>query len=342
MPAVQETTALSVYQPYPSPSSAPLNYGFENLFSSDASVHVQLEHLNRYPYQPQDINFPSLVTSHNQCSLSAPPVPSPSSAPLNYGFENLFSSDASVHVQLEHLNRYPYQPRAQDINFPSLVTSHNQCSLSAPPVPSPSSVPLNYGFENLFSSDASVHVQLEHLNRYPYQPRAQDINFPSLVTSHNQCSLSALPVPVLVPTAQSSHSFFTCSRGFQPLSPILPPSRSPPSAAVSNKEQPRKHLRYPCKCPNCKNGVNSKLYPTKNRHNCHYPGCINVYGRTAHLRRHLQTHTRFICPEYGGEMRFTRSDYLNRHIKTHQKKSSGDPNSNAKNKDPSPSSASEI
>ena len=210
------------------------------------------------------------------------------------------------------------------------------------PYPSPSSAPLNYGFENLFSSDASVHVQLEHLN--PYQP--QDINFPSLVTSHNQCSLSAPLVPVL--TAQSSHSFFTCSRGFQPLSSILPPSRSPPSAAVSNNnynEQPRKRrLRYPCTCPNCKNGVNSQVLSREK------PTQLPLSGMQECLREDItsettstDTHKALSAQNMGAKSNSRGATILTRHMKTHQKKSSGDPNSpNAKNKDPSPSSASEI
>lgn len=88
---------------------------------------------------------------------------------------------------------------------------------------------------------------------------------------------------------------------------------------------PRRIRRVACTCPNCANGLNSRITnldgsPKKKQHVCHYLGCGKVYGKTSHLRAHLRWHTGerpFLCPWLFCGKRFTRSDELQRHLRTH-------------------------
>ena len=88
---------------------------------------------------------------------------------------------------------------------------------------------------------------------------------------------------------------------------------------------PRRVRRVACTCPNCANGLNSRIInldgsPKKKQHVCHYLGCGKVYGKTSHLRAHLRWHTGerpFLCPWLFCGKRFTRSDELQRHLRTH-------------------------
>ncbi len=87
----------------------------------------------------------------------------------------------------------------------------------------------------------------------------------------------------------------------------------------------RRIRRVACTCPNCANGLNSRITnldgsPKKKQHVCHYLGCGKVYGKTSHLRAHLRWHTGerpFLCPWLFCGKRFTRSDELQRHLRTH-------------------------
>ena len=289
---VQKTATLSattVYHPYPSPPySAPVNSSFKSIFSADSTV--QLGHPINTPF----LSHATTVSIPGEASLPA---------------------------------LKPYSPLEQQTSVVSQQQAIFAPSLSFVPNPEPSSpsacLHSNTGPTALYWSNPLKHV-----------------------------SWSAPPEPI----AQSSHTVFMYpagNNGFRPLSPLSPlPQQTNPQPLVLTEPPPltpmplepgqvhwtfmppgylecfplqKRQPRVACTCPNCVNGVNSKAnQPDRNgkkkQHNCHYPGCGNVYVKTSHLRAHLRRHTGerpFLCTWFLCGKRFTRSDDLQRHLRTH-------------------------
>ena len=66
---------------------------------------------------------------------------------------------------------------------------------------------------------------------------------------------------------------------------------------------------------------NSVGPPTKKLFRCPMEGCVRVFNRAEHLRRHYRTHTGekpFTCPHLECQKSFSRSDNLTQHLRIHQ------------------------
>ena len=147
---------------------------------------------------------------------------------------------------------------------------------------------------------------LEHFTEYPSQPMVSE--------QLHHWPLPPLPEePVISQTKPSSASL-------APIDSSWPPSLTNDyhhMGFVPVKAR-QKIRRRPCKCPNCKKGLNASNQ--KKQHICHFPGCEKVYKKTSHLQYHLRWHTGekpFVCNWFACGKRFVRSDELQRHIRTH-------------------------
>ena len=165
---------------------------------------------------------------------------------------------------------------------------------------------------------ATANLPLENLHLMPLTeyPAFQTPKFDMESEQLHHWSLPPPPEePVISQTNPSSASL-------APIDSSWPPSLTSDyhhMGFVPVKE-PQKIRRKPCKCPNCKKGLNANTSIQKKQHICHFPGCEKVFKKTSQLRYHLCWHTGerpFVCNWFACGKRFIRSDELQCHIRTH-------------------------
>ena len=284
----------------------------------------------------------SVKTTATNSPSPSDPFPSPPYSPqFNHNFKTVLNTDASI---VSAVTAYPHPPGL--LSSPLAGVSILESS------------PKSY-LEQLPNSQASYAAAAMFPNQEPTSLGSCLHTVPAASVPSTWWTSAPRPSSSgswSVPPLQSTHSTFTYpngATGFRPLSPFSPlsPMSSPGNgqpvslyAAPGDTQQlthvdslrwsPLHHFdpngaaktgrsrRYCCTCPNCINGINSKVNgsPKKKQHICHYPRCGKVFDRTSRLRNHLRWHTRerpFVCTWLFCGKQFTRSNELQRHLRTH-------------------------
>ncbi|OLY85688.1 Transcription factor steA [Smittium mucronatum] len=114
------------------------------------------------------------------------------------------------------------------------------------------------------------------------------------------------------------HSNMESRTDINPLTDVAKPLESVALGAISNPNSEsfkRPHL----------NIDNDQLAAKDRRYPCEYEGCVRLFKRHEHLKRHIRTHTGekpYKCPLQGCDKGFARMDNLHQHVRTHINKKS--------------------
>ena len=304
---------------------------------------------------PSSTTLPPPPSYSSSVSILSPGVHEDDSALTDStASSSLINGDPTTHqyVQQQPLQHHLHGGPPHSLPPPLVPVSHHQPSALPPPPLIPKAEPHSPACSSFThpcsfsaSSPGAPWWQLQHVGN-------ASCDKPAVLHVHTVGPWSAPPVPV---AAQPSFTYPPGTNGLRPISPVsptcMPPPLSAPLTGPSPREPPgqlrhfdavamswlptadyfepvqqqRRLRRMACTCPNCASGANSKATnpdgsPRKKQHACHYPNCSKVYGKTSHLRAHLQWHTgekRFVCTECG--KRFLRSHHLNKHINMHKR-----------------------